>query len=111
MALSSTSRYLTTEVIEYRNVITGNLVKPAFVDLRPRFTQRAPDDRAVLYDMVESWAGLGLKYLMDANAWWVIADMSGVMDPFTELVEAKQLKVPSITRFQLNILPSDRGSF
>ena len=109
MALTSKSRYLLTDVVELRNAATGELVAPPFVDLRQRVVATAPDDASILYDTVESWAGLGLVYLNDANAWWVIADMSMVIDPFTELAEGVQLRAPSPTRYQLSILSSNRG--
>jgi hypothetical protein len=111
VSVHKTSRYLLTDVLELRNPATGGLVKPPFVDLRPRFSKLAGDDRVILYDTVDSWAGLGLTHMFDANAWWVIADMSGVIDPFTELTEAKKLRLPSMLRYQLNILPSVRGRF
>lgn len=111
MALSNSSRYLLTDVVEVRDPVTGELVRHPFVDLRPRMTKLAQDDRAIVYDTVNHWAGLGAMYMHDANAWWVIADMSGVIDPFEELTEGRQLRAPSIARYQLSIHPSDMGAF
>lgn len=111
MALSNTSRYLLTDIIEYRSAVTGQLVKPRFVDLRQRVQERAQDDRSLIYGSMDSWAGIGARQLSDANAWWVIADMSGVIDPFTELVPGQRLRCPSLSRYQMQILPSDRGAF
>lgn len=111
MALSRNSMYLATEIIEPRSSATGKLVKRPFVDLRQRVSEESSDDSIVLYDTVDHWAGLGLTYLDDANAWWAIADLSGIIDPFGELVEAAQLRVPSALRYQLEIVPSARGDF
>ena len=110
MAFSNDSRYLLTDVVEVRSPATNELTQRPFVDLRQRVTETAPDDRAILYDTVDSWAGLSLAYLFDARSWWAIADLSGVIDPFTELAEGAQFTVPSATRLQLEILPSDRGT-
>lgn len=109
MAFSNTSRYLLTEVIEVRHPVTNELSKPPFVDLRQRFTAKSADDRAFLYDSVDDWAAMGLRFLGDARAWWVMADLSSVVDPFDELTEGIQLRIPSVERFELEILPSDRG--
>jgi hypothetical protein len=111
VAFSNTSRYLLTDVIEIRSPITGKLAGKPFIDLRDRISEKSNNDIAILYDTVDGWAGLGARFLGDAKAWWVIADLSNVIDPFEELTEAKQLRFPSISRYQLNILPSDRGSF
>jgi hypothetical protein len=111
MAFSNISRYLLTDVIVVRSGITGAITRPPFVDLRQRVSATAIDDREVIWDTVDDWATLALKYLDDARNWWVAADLSGIVDPFEELVESKQLRVPALSRLQLDILPSDRGSF
>lgn len=111
MAFAYGSRLLLTDVLENRNPTTGELVQPPFVDIRQRVDDPASDDSVVLYDQTDHWAGLGLKHLSDANAWWVIADLSGVVDPFEELTEAAQLRIPSATRFHLQLTPSKRGDF
>lgn len=111
MAIGNTSRNLLTDVVEVRSPVTGKLVRNPFVDLRQRVTEKAEDDRAILYDTVDGWAGLAARFLGDAKAWWVIADLSGVVDPFQELTEAKQLRCPSLSRYLMEILPSDRGAF
>jgi hypothetical protein len=111
MALSNTSRYLLTEVVELRSSVTGELVRKPFVDLRQRYQRFSQDDKSLIYTSNDSWAGIGARHLSDANAWWVIADMSGVIDPFVELTEGRSLRTPSIARYQLSILPSDMGSF
>ncbi len=111
MARSNTSRNLLTDIIELRSVVTGQLVRPRFVDLRQRLQTRAQDDRSLVYGSMDSWAGIGATQLLDANAWWVIADMSGVIGPFTELTPGRRLRCPSLSRYQMQILPSDRGAF
>lgn len=111
MSFSNTSRNLLTSVVEVRSVVTGEHVQPPFVDLRQRIRERAPDDRIIVYDTLDSWSGIAAKHMHDANAWWVIADLSDVIDPFAELVEGKELRAPSISRYMLEILPTSRGSF
>ena len=79
MSFSNTSRYLLTDVIEVRHPVTNELKKPSFVDLRQRVSEKSQDDRAFIYDSVEDWSGLGLRFLSDARAWWVMADLSNVV--------------------------------
>lgn len=111
MAFSNISRYLLTDIIVVKSRVTGAIQRPPFLDLRQRVVTTSPDDRELIWDTVDDWATLSAKYLTDARNWWVAADMSSVIDPFEELVEGKQLRLPSLSRLQLDILPSDRGSF
>lgn len=111
MAFSNTSRYLLTDVVEVRNPFTNKLTEKPFVDLLDRVTTTAFDDQGILYDTVDDWAGVAFRYLGDAKAWWVIADLSDVIDPFSELEEGKQLRAPSLSRYQLSVLPTNSGSF
>lgn len=101
------SRYLLTSIIEITDPITGSLVKPAFIDLRPRVSDKAADDRFLTVDSSRDWAHLAVKELGDARHWWVIADLSDVIDPFEELVPGKQLRCPSVQRLYFNILAPD----
>lgn len=109
MSLKVNSRYLLTEVIRVIDPVSGRVARKPFVDIRQRVTTFASDDRFIRYDTVSGWANLGLKFLVDANAWWVIADLSNIVDPFEELVENAELRAPSVARFNFGILPGDDG--
>jgi hypothetical protein len=91
-------------VVEVLNPVTMELARPAYVDIRPRVVADAEDDRFILVDGSMHWSHLGLKYLGDARNWWAIADLSGVVDPFTELEVGRTVKVPSIRRFLFDIM-------
>ncbi len=102
------SRNSLTSVVRIIDPVTGNLTQPAFLDLRPRVTETAIDDRFVVADASKMWPHHGLKELGSARHWWVIADLSNVIDPFAELVPGKQLRVPSVHRFLFDILAPDQ---
>lgn len=98
------SRNSLTAVVEVVDPVHGKLIKPAFVDLRQRVTKKFPEDRFITSDSAHGWAHYADSRLGDARHWWVIADMTGVVDPFEELVPGKQLRVPSVERFLFDIM-------
>ena len=100
------SRNQLTSVVEETDIF-GNLVRPAFVDLRPRVTGQAADDRFITADASRDWTHYALESLGDARQWWVIADLSNVIDPFEELVPGRQLRAPSPQRLYFEILAPD----
>lgn len=102
------SRNLLTSVVSIVDPVSGKLVKPEFLDLRQRVTATAPDDRFITHDASKQWAHHGLEQLGDARHYWVICDLSGVIDPFVELTPGRQLRAPSIDRFLFGILAPDQ---
>jgi hypothetical protein len=110
MALLAGSRYLLTQVVEQRARLTGKPVRPPFLDFRPRVTRLAPDDVVFIPDVSMGWANLGVSHLRDAGAWWAIADINGIIDPFEELIPGNRYRSPSLTRYQFNIRPGDHGA-
>lgn len=107
MAFGTGSRLLQTAVIQPTDFLTGQPSEPAFVDIRPQVRVFAEDDRALHYDNFGSWANLGMKYLLGAEYWWAMADLSEIVDPFNELVQDATLRSPTVERFQFDILPGD----
>ena len=104
MTIFANSRNQLTAVVEVVNPITDLLTQPAFLAPRDRLQDFDPTDRQVTADGSRFWASLSFNELLDANAWWVIADLSGIVDPFTEIPDGTLLRVPSIERYQFKIL-------
>ena len=109
MAITKNSRYQLTAVVQIIDPVSGNLTKPEFMDLRQRVTAKANDDVFVTASSAKQWSHHGLEELGDARHWWVIADLSEVIDPFEELVPGKQLRAPSPQRFFFNILAPENS--
>jgi hypothetical protein len=108
MAVDINSRYANVAVVEVRNPVTGLLQQPAFLDLRRRTTEFDVSDRVFQSDGSRHWAQLGLQHLRDAGGYWAGADLSGIVDPFTELVDGATLRFPSVERYLFDILPERR---
>lgn len=104
MSIWKNSRNTLTEVVDVVEPVFGKPTKPAFLDLRPRVTVKFPEDRFITSDASRGWAHYADARLGDARHWWVIADMTNVVDPFEELVPGKQLRVPSVSRFLFDIM-------
>jgi hypothetical protein len=115
MALYENSRYTTDAlVVEVVNPQSGLPTRPAYIDLRYRIDSKSRDDRIFTPDSSQEWSLLGRKIMGDARAWWIIADMSGVIDPIEELLDIneigshrRRLRAPSHNRFHLHILSGE----
>jgi hypothetical protein len=105
MAIPKNSRLELVTVIELVDEVSGELTQPAYLDLRQRVTKVDPTDSFHTVTDGDSWGTLGLRRLLDARAWWVVADLSDVIDPFTELEVGSSLRVPSVGRYLFDILP------
>lgn len=115
MTVSANSRNFLTTIVQIVDPITGEAVKPAYLDIRQRVTATANDDRFIVpTDAFNEWSNLGLNYLRDASAWWIIADLSGVVDAFGDLENAvassSKLRAPSVQRYLFRILTPQRTS-
>lgn len=115
MSLDSTSRYLLTDIIRIIDPITGRVRVPPYPDIRQRQLSVAADDRFLIVNKgLDSWGAIALTYLRDAKAWWVIADMSGVVDAFSDLDQAVadgiRLRIPSVQRYLFKVLQPERFS-
>lgn len=111
------SRLTITSITEYENSATGKLRRHRYPDIRDRITAEASDDKFVTATTAKQWPHLGSQYLDDARNWWAIADLSGIVDPFTELVDEvavdgielvpKTLRIPSMSRFLFRIITGE----
>lgn len=105
MAIPQNSRLELTDIISVVDPVTGDLTQPPYMDLRQRVTKVDPTDSFVTVTDGKSWANIGQEKLLDARAWWVVADLSDVIDPFTELVAGQNMRAPSPERYLFDILP------
>jgi hypothetical protein len=110
MPVLPNSRNLLTDVIQPIDPVSGEPSSPAFIDLRQRVTTFAPDDQFYTVQNADTWGYIGLQLLGDARNWWAVADLSGIVDPFAELVVGAQLRSPSITRFTFVIMAPQNTS-
>lgn len=106
--INSGSRNLLTSVVQVIDPVTGKLARPEFVDIRPRVSTYAPDDKFITVSRGMRWANLGLTRLGNARAWWAIADLSNVVDPFAELQTGRVLRSPSVPRYLFQIQATDQ---
>jgi hypothetical protein len=98
------SRLRLVSTIYVTSPITGRQSKPTYVDIRQRVTEFAQDDRIATIDSAHHWSHYGLQYLGDARNWWIIADLSNVVDPFTELTVGDNVRIPSLQRYLFQVL-------
>lgn len=85
----------------------GRSSEPAYLDLRTPVSEKGDDDRFFLVASGDSWGSLAFKYLGDARAWWVMADLSEIIDPFTELSPGKAIQCPSVNRFYFDLISGE----
>ena len=107
MGIGVYSMYQLTDAVQILDR-RGRALCPAFIDLRQRMTESDSSDFLVYVNSrMETWGRIGLQFLSDANYWWVIADLSDVIDPFEELEVDAVLRSPTSSRFLFDILPGD----
>jgi hypothetical protein len=107
--LGPNSRYRLTTVTAVVDPLSGKALRPPFMDLRQRVLKFSVDDRFVVANAsITTWSNLGLKLLLDARAYWAVADLSGIVDPFTELSNGTNLRSPSVNRYLFSILADQR---
>lgn len=104
MAVSSISRNSLATIIEVQDS-QGNVLSPARVDILEKLdASKLTNLREFTFVQGSSWGNLGHTHLGDARHWWVIAEVSDVLDPFTALTAGKKLKTPSPETMFLEIL-------
>jgi hypothetical protein len=52
---------------------------------------------------------LAYDFLGNSKLWWVIAQYNSIIDPHSEIVEGKYLRIPSTAAIQLMIAPKTGG--
>lgn len=80
--IESDSRSNYAPIVEIRDE-AGQLLQPAFIGVRPRFRRSVSKDNYEVAANGSEWHKLGWRFLGHSKHWWAIADISGVVDPFT----------------------------
>ena len=53
----------------------------------------------------DTWSNLAARFLRGrSDLWWVLAEFSGVLDPFDELVPGRLIKVPQFDTVMFEVL-------
>lgn len=67
----------------------GYLVEREHLDIRPRLVNTSfPDNQQFIPSQQDNWSQIAWKKLGDGQRWWIVADFSGVIDPFLDLLPA-----------------------
>jgi nucleoid-associated protein YgaU len=83
----------------------GSLAQPPYLDVLPRLrTTTFPDNRVVDVTDADWWHTLAFRFLGDARAWWAIAELSGVVDPFAEIDSGQVVTIPSQNTYHFTLL-------
>ena len=69
-----------------------------------------PDGSDIIYYVEQKYENkphlLGYLFYGDSSLWWIICQANGIIDPLTELVEGKQLRIPVMARVKSEIFSS-----
>ena len=104
MALLKDSRNTLTDVVQLVSGITGLPKAPAYLDLRDRAVPDLADDtRYEVRDHTRSPAVLATVAMNDPRFWWVMHDISNVVDPFDVKI-GDVLLAPALDRFMFEIM-------
>lgn len=104
MAILPDSRNNLTDVLQEVSAVTGLTEGPAYLEIRERAVPNFNTDQVVqVTEHTRSWPVIATLTMGDPRHWWVIADLSGVVDPF-ELAIDDKLVVPPQDRFYFQIL-------
>lgn len=55
----------------------------------------------------DDWHRMAHRFFKNGTLWWVIADLSDIVDPFSELIPGNTLLIPSSTALLFDILNFD----
>lgn len=99
------SRINRTFIIHYTDLI-GNLLRSPYIDLIYRLEKEQYSGNLFLYQVRigDNWFNAARKLLKNSKLWWIMADLSDVVDPFTEFIPGLNLYVPNMKSLMLDIL-------
>jgi hypothetical protein len=90
MAIGSESRNNLAVIMHVVNA-AGALVEREHLDIRPALmTINAADNQRFVPASGDNWSRIGWKKLGDGRRWWIVADYSEIVDPFTDLQPVTQ---------------------
>lgn len=113
MSVGRESRYNYAAIMRVTDS-AGFLVEREHLDIRPTLVNIVhADNREYVPSPNDNWSRIAWRKLGDGRRWWIIADYSQIVDPFTELRPVEKTKyvtqlaadIPatsSITEFQVN---------
>lgn len=102
MSTTRDSRLNLSDTIQPVNIVTRQPNAPAFLDLRQRISQDSTD--SFLTVSFTSWPLTGKQLYGVAGRWWASADVSNVVDPFTELPAGNTVRAPTAERLLFDVL-------
>lgn len=92
MAVYPESRYNYSEVIVTKDA-NGLPTEKPHLGIRPRLnTEDQSDIRQFVPGPEETWSRIGYARLGDGRRYWVVADYSGIIDPFRDLRKRERLQ-------------------
>jgi len=71
-----------------------------FMDYRPPVIIPQPEDRVVYLENRQWPDEVSRQYLGDANLWWIIAAVNGIIDPMVELYPGRKITIPGARRIR-----------
>jgi hypothetical protein len=93
MSVGKESRYRYSAVV-YRVDANGRLIEKPHLDLRPSLARvDYPDNRRIVPYDNDNWSRLAWRLLGSGKRWWIIADFSEVVDPFTHLRASEDAEI------------------
>ena len=98
------SRNKLTDIVQPSDPVDLTATRPPFVYLRERVTDFGADDSFQTLDDSQDWGTLARDSLGDAALYWVIADLTGIVDTFDEFTTGTQVRIPSQYRLLFGIL-------
>lgn len=98
------SRINRTFILHYTTLI-GTYIMPPYVDVlyglnRVEYTGLF----AYSLKLQDDWHTLAYKFFKNGSLWWVIADLSDVLDPFSALIPGNSVYLPSTNALLFDIL-------
>lgn len=80
----------------------GFLVEKEHLDIRPTLVAIIfPDNQQVTPQSTDNWSRISWRRLGDGRYWWIIADFSEIIDPFSELIPTTQNQY--LTQLSVNV--------
>lgn len=68
-----------------------------------------PDLAEYVVQAGDTWSNIAARFFRGrSDLWWVIAEFTNVLDPFSELVVGKTLKIPRFDTVQFEVLDFDK---
>jgi len=95
MSVDQKSRWNRAQIIRFHDRFGKPLRRPHF-DILPRYTEiDRPGNRIYRLQQGDDWGRLAGRIYRDENAWWILCEFNQVVDPFDELENGKQVRLPS----------------